>query len=133
MSEYKKEVKDNNAILYRIKKDGTKIEQLRVISGKNNRTIFLSVYNKQKFIIKNSKNTLTDFVKIGNNFIADFEGNIKIFIKPHYQELHRVIMSENYNRYSLVNARYKQKLAVDNMLLDDNAIMQNMLEFIAEL
>lgn len=132
MADYKKEVDGNATILYRIKKDGTLSEQLRVIQGKDIRTLFLTKYNKDKFIIKDPQdNIITGFVKVGNNVIADFTGIIKLYTRPHYQELHNVIMAESRGMYSLYNARYKQKMQVDDIVLDDNGILQNMLEYVA--
>jgi len=132
MSDYKKEIDGNAIILYRIKKDGTLSEALRVIQGKDIRTLFLTKYNKDKFIIKDTQdNTITGFVKVGNSVIADITGKIKLYTRPHFQELHNVIMTESRNMYSLCNARNRQKMQLDNIQLDDNAILHNMLEYVA--
>lgn len=123
---------DNNTkVLYKLRKDGTKVEQARTVK---------TIDGKLLMFPSSKLNSLTfkciDVLKlqlIAGQYIASVKHDIQVYIKPHYQELHRVIMTENYNRYSFASVKYRQEQAIDNIELDDKAILENMLEFIGEL
>lgn len=120
----------DTAILYRVAKSGRESECMRVIDTKEGRLLVIDKNKKDSYFFRDNKVTLK---KVGSQYVAKITGGLRVFIKPHYIDYHNTIISESNNRYSLVNARSKQGLRVDNMLIDDQAILQNMLEFVAKL
>jgi hypothetical protein len=122
---------DQIQILYKIRKDGTKVEQVRSIQTIDGKLIILDKYKKNTFVFKAEDDI--KWLAVGTQYIGKIANKVQIYIKPHYQELHRVIMTENYNRMSLANVKYRQKLAVDNIELDDKAILDNMLEYVGSI
>lgn len=127
---YKTVIDGDAAILYRVAKSGKKSECMRVINTANGRLLVIDKNKKDSYLFRDNKIKL---VKMGGQYVAKITNKLRVFIKPHYIDYHNVIISESNNRYSLVNARSKQSLGVDNMTIDDSAILQNMLEYIAEL
>ena len=121
---------DDATILYRVAKNGRVSECMRVMNTKDGRLLIIDKNKKDSYMFRDDKVTLK---KVGSQYVAKIDGSIRVFVKPHYVDYHNVIISESNNRYSLVNARYKQSIGVDNMMIDDRAILDNMLEFIAEL
>ena len=118
-------------VLAKIKKDGTKKEQIRSIQTIDGKLILVDKYKKASFVFKADCDI--KWLLVGSQYIGKIAKEVQIYIKPHYQELHRVIMTENYNRMSLANVKYRQSLAVDNIELDDKAILDNMLEYVGTL
>lgn len=120
----------DTAILYRVAKSGRESECMRVIDTKEGRLLVIDKNKKDSYLFRDNNIKL---VKMGSKYVAKVDRGLRVFIKPHYIDYHNTIISESNNRYSLVNARSKQGLRVDNMLIDDQAILQNMLEFVAKL
>lgn len=125
---YKVITEDNTTILYKVRKDGEEIEQARTVRTVDGKLLIFSKYKLASLTFKSLSDIKLKLV--AGQYIASVKNDIQVYIKPHYQELHRVIMTENYNRYSLANVKYRQELATDNIELDDKAILDNMLEFI---
>lgn len=123
------ETKDNSTILYKVKKDGTKVEQARTIQTIDSKILLFKKYKKDSLTFKASSSIR--LVASGSNYLAEVKGDIRIYIKPHYQELHKTIMRENYNRYSLAQTRHRQKKQeLDRIRLDVDMIIDNMLEYV---
>lgn len=128
---YEVKTDEQNTILYRIKKDGTLVEQCRTVKTIDGSVLVLPKHKKDTLVFKGKCEI--KLVLSGSIYIAKVTDDVKVYIKPHYQEYHRVIMCENYNRYSLANARYRQNIEVDSLQLDDKAILDNMLECVGVL
>ena len=127
-----KVVRDGNTTtLVKIRKDGVEVEKARTIETVDGRLLIFSKYVLNTFTFKSLSDIKLKLV--GSQYIASVKHDIDIYIRPHYQELHNVIMTESRNRYSFSNARYRQGLATDNIELDDRAILDNMLEFVGRI
>lgn len=127
---YKTVIDGDTAVLYRVAKSGKESECMRVINTANGRLLVIDKNKKDSYIFRDNK---IKPVKMGGQYVAKITDKLRVFIKPHYIDYHNTIISESNNRYSLVNARSKQSLGVNNMVIDDQAILTNMLEFITEL
>lgn len=128
---YKTITEDDGKRLVKIRKDGTIVDQVRSIATVDGTLILVDKYKKPSFVFKADCDI--KWLLVGSQYIAKIANSVDIYIKPHYQELHRVIMTENYNRMSLANVKYRQSLAVDNIELDDAAILDNLLEYVGSI
>lgn len=92
----------------------------------------LAIIDKRGNSLRFRGDNLKYSTRDGNKMIQ-FTGELQCYTLPHHTELHRAIMLESNNRYSLANTRYRQQQAVEGIQLDYDGIVDNMLEFIGRM
>lgn len=134
MQEYRIIKNDDSKILLRLNKKG--VYKLIATIYLNDNTLMLENENAISSYRFKCNNKNVKFKNINGVYIAFLENeNVTLYRKPNHNILHRVIMSENYNRFSFANAKYMQNKKDENLndiVLDTEGISENMLEFATE-
>lgn len=125
---------NNKVTIVREYKSGKISEVCQIINTEKGKLLMIDKSKINSYIVK-SDNKLAELELVGSAYIGSFASKINIYIRPHYQEFHNVIMTESRTRYNLArtdNMQHK-KIYSHKYKLNDKAILNNMLECIASI